>query len=111
MLGARGRGRAARTLVAGTAPRPLARPTRSGVPKLARSDEGSMHPYIVHELVRQHHADLDREASRAALAAVARSARAEHRDERRHWSPARGAALVEAFARLFRPRTPHQRAH
>jgi hypothetical protein len=70
-----------------------------------------MHPLIVHALVRQHHADLDREASRAALAAIARSARAEHPEQRRHWSFARVAALAEAVARLFRPRTPHHRAH
>ena len=57
-----------------------------------------MHPHIVHELVRQHHADLDREASRAALAAVARSARAEYGDQQRHRSPARAAALAEAVA-------------
>lgn len=70
-----------------------------------------MHPFIVHALVRQHHADLDREASRAALAAVARSARAEHGGQQRHRGPARGAVLAEAIARLFRPRTPHHRAH
>lgn len=102
-------------VVAGIRAEPVAKPA----PRRPGSPERAMHPWIVGEIVRLHQSDLDREAGRARLASLARTApedRTAHQGltGRTDPQPRRSgerSILAGVAEVLFGRHTPHLRGH